>query len=377
MRLFSFLSILLITSALPSQTLGQDMESVVFERGKDGYPNMRIPALIQTPSGSLLAFAEGRVGGDAGDIDTVMRRSDDQGKTWSELEVVWGDGVNTCGNPAPVVDHDTGDIWLFMTWNYGPDHESKIMTGESKYPRKVFVSHSTDDGKTWSCPKDLTDTLRLPDWRWYATGPCNGIQLTRGPHKGRLIIPANHSDKATSNRSSRTYRSHIIYSDDHGTTWNLGGVHEPFTNESTVVELADGSVMDLMRSYHNTGIRSVAVSSDGGESFGLTRFPCELVTPVCQASAIRWTWADSDSDSDSSSGKSVIAFSSPYGGKRERLSLWLSYDEGKTWPVRRSIYEGPSAYSCLTRIDDKTLGVLYEKDNYQTIVFRRLNLEEE
>ncbi len=323
---------------------------------------MRIPALVQTPSGALLAFAEGRVGGDSGDIDTVIRRSEDEGKTWSDLEVVWGDGENTCGNPAPVVDEQTGVIWLFMTWNFGPDHESKIMTGESRYPRKVFVSQSKDDGYTWSCPKDLSETLRRPEWRWYATGPCNGIQLKSGPHAGRLIIPANHSDKATPRRNSKTYRSHIIYSDDHGATWQLGAIHEPFTNESSVVELADGSVMDFMRSYHNTGLRSVAVSSDGGESFGLTRFPCELLTPVCQASAIRWRWPDS--------GQSIIAFTSPKGGRREQLTLWLSEDEGQTWPIERTLYEGPAAYSCLTRISDHQLGVLYEKDNYEEIVFR-------
>lgn len=338
-------------------------EVTVFERGMAGYPNMRIPALIQTPEGALLAFAEGRVGGDAGDIDTVMRRSEDGGETWSALQVVWGDGENTCGNPAPVVDEATGTIWLFLTWNYGPDHESKIMTGESRYPRKVFVTHSKDDGRTWSVPEDLSATLRHPDWRWYATGPCNGIQLKRGPHAGRLIIPANHSDRATSQRSSKTYRSHIIYSDDHGATWQLGAIHEPFTNESSVVELADGSVMDFMRSYHNTGLRSVATSSDGGASFGLTRFPCELVTPVCQASAIRWQWPDSESE------KSVIAFSSPKGNRRENLTLWLSEDEGRTWPVEHTIYKGPAAYSCLTRIDDERLGLLYEKDNYQKIVF--------
>ncbi|MBH55450.1 MAG: hypothetical protein CMI18_14050 [Opitutaceae bacterium] len=101
---------------------------------------------------------------------------------------------------------------------------------------------------------------------WYATGPGNGIQLTRGPHNGRLVIPANHSDRITAERDSKTYRSHIIYSDDHGKSWRLGAIQEPLTNESTVVELADGSVMQNMRSYHGKGNRAVAVSEDGGIS---------------------------------------------------------------------------------------------------------------
>jgi sialidase-1 len=342
-------------------------EQTLYRKKTDGYPNVRIPSICVTTKGTLLAFAEGREGGDAGDIDTLVRRSEDHGKTWSPIAVVWNDGKNTCGNPAPVVDAETGTIWLFSTWNVGSDHEGMIMAGKSKDIRRVFASKSTDDGKTWSTPKDLSETLRRPEWRWYATGPCNGIQLTRGPHKGRLVMPANHSDKVTEKPTPATYHSHVIYSDDHGETWKLGGVHESLTNESTVVELADGAIMQNMRSYHGKHNRAAAISNDGGLTFEKQYLDDALQSPVCQGSLLRYSWPEE--------GRSRILFASPAGKGREAMTVRLSYDEGKTWPVSKLLHPGGSAYSNLVRLANGRIGLLYEKNEYAEIVFASFPLE--
>ena len=159
---------------------------------------------------------------DSGDIDLLVRRSGDQGRSWEKARVVWNDGQNTCGDPCPVVDQATGTIWLLMTWNLGTDEESTIMAGTSRDVRHAYVTSSTDDGLTWSVPVNISSQVRKPYWRWYATGPGNAIQLTRGPHQGRLLIPANHSDH--SDPTAHPYRTHVFWSDDHGASWQLGGV---------------------------------------------------------------------------------------------------------------------------------------------------------
>jgi sialidase-1 len=344
-------------------------EQVIFREVADGYNRLRIPAICITKAGTLLAFAEGREGGDAGDIDTILRRSEDGGKTWSPIQVVWSDGANTCGNPAPVVDYETGTVWLFNTWNLGSDREGAIMDGSSGNVRRAYLSKSDDDGRTWSKPVEMPH-LRKPEWRWYATGPCHGIQLTRGAHQGRLVVPANNSDRIMSKNREQSYRSHIIYSDDHGQTWTLGGVLEPLTNESTVVELCDGSLMQNMRSYHGKHCRAVAVSRDGGVTFEKVYLDEALQSPVCQGNILRYSWPED--------GRGRIVFSSPGGKGRTDMTLRISYDDGATWEAERVIYAGPSAYSNLVKLPDGQLGLLYEKGAkgpYETITFATFSMK--
>ncbi len=186
-------------------------QAPVFKSGSDGYHTFRIPALIPSNRGTLLAFAEGRRngGGDAGSIDLLLKRSEDRGKTWGPMQVVWTDKGNTCGNPCPVVDVATGAIHLLMTHNLGDDHEKDIHAGTSKSSRTVWVTESADDGRTWTPPRDITETTKNKNWGWYATGPGVGIQISQGPHKGRLVIPCDHSEFGIGGT-----RSHIVYSDD-------------------------------------------------------------------------------------------------------------------------------------------------------------------
>ena len=340
-------------------------ETTAFVSGQGAYHTYRIPAIVMTNQGTLLAFCEGRKtgGGDAGDIDLLVARSADQGRTWSTPTIVWDDSSNTCGNPTPVVDRETGVVWLAATWNDGRDRERQIMEGESREARHPYMTCSADDGQSWREPQRISETTRLPHWRWYATGPGNAIQLTRGPHQGRLLVPANHSDH--SDPDGHPYRSHVFWSDDHGQTWQLGGLQQDRTNESAVVELEGGSVLQLMRSYHGANCRAAAVSPDGGRTWGEQYLDHQLDTPVCQASALRYSWPEQNE----LGGKSRILFASPRGSKRDHLTVWLSYDDGKTWPVRKEIYAGSSAYSCLVKLPGNRIGLLYEKDNYKSIAF--------
>lgn len=347
-----------------------EISTNVFSTGEEGYHTYRIPAIVKTKHGTLLAFAEARKEGasDAGNIDLVVRRSTDNGKTWSKNIMVWDDGPNTCGNPTPVVDQSTGTIWMPMTWNKGSDHERQIMAGTSDEPRKVFVTHSNDDGMSWSTPTDISESVRKPHWRWYATGPGNAIQLTRGPHQGRLLIPANHSDHQ--DEDLHPYRSHVFWSDDHGKTWELGAVQEPKTNESAVVELADGRILHSMRSYHEKHNRAMATSDDGGASFGKVYLQDDLPTPVCQGNVLRFSWP---AQGDTEGG--VLLHSAPTGKGRERMEIKISRDEAKTWPESIVVYDGSAAYSNMVKLDESHVGILFEKDNYKTIHWQVIRVE--
>jgi sialidase-1 len=344
--------------------------SDVFVAGQGGYHTYRIPAIVVTTNGTTLAFCEGRKNSrsDTGKIDLLLKRSTDGGKTWSAQQVIWADGENTCGNPAPVVDQATGTVWLLMTWNSGVDREDQIGYQASRDTRRVFVTHSADEGRTWTKPREITSSVKKTDWGWYATGPANGIQLMRGARRGRLVIPANHS--TSSSQTKAVTRSHVIFSDDHGQTWQLGGSEEEKTNESTVVELADGTLMHNMRSYHNKNRRAVATSKDCGRTWSPVKLDDALIEPVCQGSILRCTWPEGGE-------KSRILFSNPASLKRERVTVRLSYDEGATWAVSKMIYAGPSAYSCLTVLPDKSIACLFEcgkKNSYETISLARFPL---
>ncbi|MBI5760424.1 MAG: exo-alpha-sialidase [Planctomycetales bacterium] len=314
----------------------------VFVSGQGSYHSYRIPSVIVSAKGTVLALCEGRKKSrsDAGDIDLVLKRSLDGCKSWQPMQVVWDDGPNTCGNPCPVVDRSTGTIWLLMTHNLGQDTEAKLVDSKSEGTRTAWVTHSTDEGVTWTNPVEITKDVKQPDWTWYATGPGVGIQT----RSGRLVIPCDNKVAVTKGR-----QSHVIFSDDHGQTWKLGGVVGPNCNESQVVELTDGSLLLNMRSYEANHRRLIATSRDGGVTWSAPKEDRALIEPVCQASIIRLP-----------GDKPRLLFSNPASTKREKLTLKLSLDEGKTWPVVRELHAGPAAYSCLTVLPDQSVGCLYE-----------------
>lgn len=342
----------------------------VFVSGEGGYHTYRIPSVIVSKQGTLLAFCEGRKAGrsDAGDIDLLLRRSSDGGRTWSATQVVWDDGANTCGNPCPVVDRETGVIWMLLTWNSGKIHEGKIQPGFGEDSRRVFVTHSDDDGETWADPVDITSSAKEEAWSWYATGPGAGIQIEHGEHSGRMIIPCDHKLPI---ENGEHYLSHVVYSDDHGQTWQLGGsAPEDQVNECEVVELDGGRLMLNMRNYdESVRARQVCFSDDGGITWKDQRHDEALIEPICQASIRRYRWA-------SLAQPGVILFSNPASIEgRRALTIRASYDGGVTWKHSRLLHEGGSAYSCLCVLDDGSIGCLYEKDGYQRITFARFPLE--
>ncbi len=341
----------------------------VFGSGQDGYDTFRIPSLIATPRGNLLAFAEGRKqsAGDAGDIDVVLKRSLDGGQTWLPLQVVWNDGRNTCGNPCVVIDGPSGTVWLLLTWNRGDDTESSIIAQTSHDTRRVFITFSTDEGMSWAAPTEITSAVKRTNWTWVATGPGAGIQMEQGPWAGRLVVPCDHMEAGT-----KRYFSHVIYSDDDGRHWQIGGSSpRDQVNECEVTELPGGRLMLNMRNYDRIQpTRQVAFSADGGRTWSGQRHQAELIDPVCQASLRRYAWSGPGR-------RSVLLFSNPAGAKRERLTVRASFDDGETWPAARVLNEGPSAYSCLAILPGGDIACLYErgKDNpYETIAFARFTL---
>lgn len=331
----------------------------VFVSGQEGYHTYRIPSVIVTPQGTVLAFCEGRKGSrsDAGDIDLLLKRSTDGGRTFAPQQVVWDDGPNTCGNPCPVIDRKTGTIWLLLTHNRGDDREAQIIDRTSKASRTVWISKSIDDGLSWSKPVEITPSTKKPEWTWYATGPGVGIQLK----SGRLVVPCDHYEAG----SKKAY-SHVIYSDDNGAHWQLGGSVGPDMDESQVVELADGRLLLNMRNgSREQRHRGIATSTDGGRTWSAITHDPALVEPHCQASLLRC-------------GSSGILFSNPAEpDKRKEMTVRLSRDECRAWPVGKVLWAGPAAYSCLGVLPDGTILCLYERGDhepYEKITLARCSL---
>ena len=350
---------------VPSPAAPAVRQTDLFVSGAGGYDTYRIPSITVTPGGSLLAFCEGRLdgSGDAGNIDILMRRSDDHGRTWGDVVVLRDDGANTCGNPCVVADHRTGGLVLLSTHNLGHDHEREIIDQTSEGTRTVWIMRSDDDGLTWSEPEDITTSVKLPEWTWYATGPGSGIQIRHGEHAGRLVIPCDHIEAET-----KHYYSHVMYSDDHGATWQLGGSSpEHQVNECEVVELADGRLMLNMRNYDRSKkTRQVCVSADGGATWTDQRHDPALPEPICQASIHRTAWPTDDR-------AGVILFSNPASGdSRVRMTVRASFDDGVSWPVARELHAGSSAYSSLVAGPDGGAFCLYEADGYGRIVLAEL-----
>ncbi|MFK0024457.1 exo-alpha-sialidase [Streptomyces sp. NPDC090798] len=337
-------------------------QQVLFRASQDpGYACFRIPAVVRSTHGTLLAFAEGRVDdcGDAGDIDIVVKRSTDGGRTWGPLQVVNEGAGDTHGNPAPIVDRETGRIVLAETYNTGRTDGRGC---DVPCDRTPHLQYSDDDGLSWSAPRDLSAEILPPNWNsWYATGPVHGIQLTRGRHAGRLVFGVNtetwNGSRVTANNAA------LITSDDGGDHWRIGasdswpiaddGAFRQKPSELTLTERADGSVLVSGREQDGTdlGHRTQTVSRDGGDSFTAPfRDLPGLYAPQVQGSVLRL-------------GDRILLACPGDPDRRRTMMIRSSYDGGRSWD---SVDRGTvvttdwSGYSDLAGIGDGAVGLLYE-----------------
>ncbi len=338
----------------------------VYKEGTGGYEVYRIPAIVRTKKGTLLAFAEARKkksSGDSGDIDLVVRRSSDNGKTWGTQIMVWDQGANTCGNPVPIVDEETGRIHLLTTWNNGEDNWSKLTSGTGVDTRRAYSCFSDDDGLTWSAPTEITQSVKRPWWNWYGTGPVHGIRLARGTRKNRLVAPCYYTVLEGGQRKDY---AHVIYSDDNGQSWTAGDTTRTGqVGECTVAELSDGRLMLNLRTGAGT-YRKYCVSDNAGESWGEMKTDYTLLDPKCQGSLF----------SVQMNGQHTLFFSNAASAERNNLTVRLSVNDGASWTKKVSVHEGPAAYSDLVQTTDGKIGVLYEGGTgrpYENILFRSLS----
>ena len=364
----------------------------VFESGKDGYNSYRIPAIIKAPNGYLLAFCEGRVhgAGDFGNIDIVLKSSSDNGASWSPLQVVIDVKEQQAGNPAPVVDltdpeYPNGRIFLFF--NTGNNHENEVRKGKGL--REAWYTTSTDNGVSWSTPVNITTQVHRPkqpdihpaynfveDWRSYANTPGHALQFGSGPLRGRIFIAANHSEGEPQPQST-DYKAHGYYTDDHGKTFRLGAtVNMPGCNESSAALLSDGRLM--MNSRNQRGdikARIVSISKDGGANWDTTYFDRNLPDPVNEGSLLSIPVRK---------GRQLLGFSNAADTlQRNNLTLRFSDDNGRSWKKSVLIYAGPekkasvdyAAYSDLVLFGKNQIGILFEKDDYSSIVFTITDLK--
>ena len=335
----------------------------VYTSGEDGYAMYRIPAIEAAPDGSLLAFAEARKygGSDPGmgkqDIDLVLKRSTDAGRTWSPMKLIEDPGeLWSAANPATVVDRQTKRVWLLYLRSK-PERSTRTARPGTD-DMQTLTRYSDDNGLTWSEPIDLTKVARDygdPAWQASVVGPGGAIQTG----SGRLVAPV---------WKVKPYGVLAIFSDDHGQTWQRGSVApgDHGGNEDQIVELADGRLLLDIRQRSGPN-RFLAISADGGETWSEAR-PGVVVTPV--ACAIERLTLQSAGDD-----RNRIVWTGPRGPGRKTLVARLSYDEGQTFTNERLIADEPAAYSDLTRLNNKSVGVLWERGNYRFITFTSLTLE--
>lgn len=334
------------TPVPPEEEVPSSEFNYIYNQGTDGFELYRIPAIVKSKSNTLLAFAEARKArsnGDSGDIDLVVKRSSDNGKTWSKQITIWNDGQNTCGNPVPIVD-DRGRIHLLMTWNFQTDKWGAITNGTGEDSRCPYYTYSDDDGITWAQPVEITSSVKKEKWDWYATGPCHGIQIQKGIHKGRLVAPNYFTTRESGKVTSY---SHIIYSDDYGKTWKpgeptpVGGV-----GECSVAEIGEGTLMLNMRADEGF-YRKSCTSIDGGLTWSSPQISIDQIDCKCQGSIL-------------SIGGAVFLSNAASATERINMTIKKSTDNGKNWKGQYTVYEGNSGYSDIVELSDSQIAIIYE-----------------
>lgn len=350
--------------------------SIPFYSGLLGYHAFRIPTIIKSKN-TLIAFAEGRKNStsDFGDIDLVYRRSLDDGITWQPLNLLFDQDTLAVQNPVPIYVTSEDKIVLLFNTTSLSEHNVLNTDYSLENERKAYVTSSFDQGKTWKVPREITRQVKEKHWRWHSFGPVHGIQLRFGKHKGRLVAPVAISIA----KGNLAYCTALVYSEDSGETWHIGAVDENLddsvqANETTIVELIDGRLYINTRDQNGGSLeknRGETYSSDGGLTFSDTivesdKFP----SPVVQSALLRWS-------SEIENNKNMLLFSTPsHFDQRLDLIIMVSNDESEQWNTLFKIHKGSSAYSDMVKLNDETLGVIYETNEYQKIRFKRVAMKE-
>ena len=400
--LLAFGSLALRSSVITTAAEPLLEKSDLFTSGKDDYVLYRIPGIVCTAKGTLLAYCEARKSdqGDWRTIDIMLRRSTDGGKTWSPQQKIADVPGPKIKNPVALAQKlaDPSDV----TYNNPVAIvDQQASTGGKSVVHflfcleymRCFYMRSDDDGQTFSKPVEITATFDKfrpeYDWKVLATGPAHGIQLKTG----RLVVPVWLS-LGTGGHAHRPSETSVIYSDDHGQSWQRGEIAAPDTaewvipNETVVAELSDGRVMLNIRTESKVNRRLVTTSPDGATGWSKPAFDDALLEPICMASLVRVSTA-------ASGGKNRLLFANPHNlsradgkeeaGKsrdRKNLTLKLSYDDGRTWAISKALEPGYSAYSDLTVLPDGTICCFYERgvagsprNRYGALCLARFNLE--
>jgi len=355
--------------------------TIIHKQGQFGCHTFRIPAMAATNQGTLLAVYDMRYNSRRdlqGHMDIGLSRSTDGGETWArpvpimDMKKFGGlpEDQNGCSDPNILVDRKTGEIMVSAVWTHGKPGTHQ-WAGQGSEPghsihqsSQFMMVRSKDDGLTWSKPENWTKRLKDPKWCLFAPAPGNGINLM----DGTLVMPTQGRD------ANGLPFSNFMWSKDHGKSWTLSSPARDNTTECSVAELKDGSLMLNIRDNRNrkdkskTNGRAVSVTKDMGKNWKVhSSDHGALPEPVCMASLICHDLED---------GRRVLFFSNPNSKyKREKMTVRMSLDQGKTWPKSILLDQKGGAYSSLAMVDDRTLGILYES-SVADMVFQKIMLSE-
>jgi sialidase-1 len=320
---------------------------------KEGVSCYRIPAIVTAPNGDVVAAIDERVENCAdlnanNDINIVIRRSSDNGKTWTDIETAIDFPLGqSASDPSMIVDSETNEIFMFYNF-MDLEKENGIYY--------LHVTKSADNGKTWSEPEDITSQITKPEWhkdfKFITSG--RGIQTRSGKLLHTLV--------------NLTNGLHLFGSDDHGKSWFFIDTPINPADESKVMELADGTWMINSRVHHK-GLRIVHTSKDEGKTWETHEEP-QLIDPGNNASFIRYT-----AIKDGYNKNRILFSNTKMKQGRQNMTVRISYDEGKTWSEGKTIYPGSSAYSSMTILENGDIGLFFEKDAYTKNEFVSFSLE--